>query len=152
MRLLSLILCAGIMGLTQAAPITQPLPRDIANLPDNRVVVRTLFFVERTITIPVGSFQIDENTQFILLETDSRHTWTNAVETDHGLGEFKYFFAIDEDIVIYDKRANTPIWYGLAVAATVIAMIGFYIIVKRVTRSPKGESTQGQYPYHDNSR
>ena len=150
MGTLALIVLCGFASLTQTVT-TQPLPRDLANLEENRAVVKSLFFIERTITIPVGSFEVDSNAQFILWETTSKHTSTNAVETNHGIGEYRYLFATDKDIVIFDRRPNTPIWYALAAAATVVAMFGFYIIVKRRSAS-KDVSAQGQYQSPDSSR
>jgi len=90
------------------------------------------------------------------LLASSRRSKTNANLAENEFGTYSYYFKISADlqneVVIFDRRANTPIWYGIAVGVTAVAMVGFYFIAKQL-RKPRGsadESGQDQYPYHDN--
>ena len=137
MRILALLAVCSVSCIAPLTvePKTQTLPKEYVynakEYKQYRVVKRSLFFVERTITIPAGTVPAHESVEFIVFEAEYRHTKTNAVRTDHSFGEYKYLFAPDKDIEIFDRSANMPIWYVIAVGATVVAMVGFYMIVKK---------------------
>ena len=146
MRILALLALCGLTAVTPAyanltqAPVTQELPRNLVEA-QSRNWTHSLFFVERTITIPAGTFNAAGG--LVVWETSNRHTSTNATQTEHGLGEYKYLFNPSEDIIIFDRRPNTPIWYGIAVGGTVIACFVFYLIVKK--KRTTDVLTPGQY-------
>jgi hypothetical protein len=70
-----------------------------------------------------------------VLTNSARRTQTNADKTETEAGNYTYYFKIASDLKsevnIFDRYPNTPIWYGLAAAATVLAMIGFYLFARR---------------------
>lgn len=80
-----------------------------------------------------------------VLVNSQRHTKTNADLIESELGEYIYYFKVSDDlentVKIFDRRANSPIWYGIAIAATAIAMSIFYVVVKlhSPTFTPKDE-------------
>jgi len=155
MKIIALLaLCGATMftptfaALSQAA-VPQPLPSHLVEAQWGDWTTSFLFR-ERTITIEVGDFTVLPTTELVIWETSRRHTWTNAVDSKRSedLVTYQYFFDPTEAIIIKDRRANSPVWYGLAIIVTAIAMIGFYFIVKK--RRTKDVSGQGQYPYHGN--
>ena len=107
----------------------------------------------------IGHFDLAANPKpgyLYVLANSFRRTSTNADKVESEFGTYNYYFKVSDDLTsevsIFDRRANTPIWYGLAVAATAVAMIAFYIVVKRLRSSayPKeDESGRGRYPYPD---
>jgi hypothetical protein len=145
MKTLALLAVCGIAMLTQGAPATQPLPLALMQEQQDNWT-ESLFILERTITIPAGTF--DAENGLVVWTTTRRHTDTNAVETTSNLGTYTYYFDPEEDIVIFDRRANVPIWYGIAVLATGVAMVVFFLIVKNArkpssTQSGEWSSSQG---------
>ncbi|MCL2570383.1 MAG: hypothetical protein FWE16_04220 [Firmicutes bacterium] len=122
-------------------------------------IQRNVFFVERTITMPnpfatffesnsnrtldiINHFTAqfgankDDLTLVYVLASPIRRTSTNATSNQRTIDTHFYFFEstyanmIDE-IVVFDRFANTPIWYGIGVGATVIFMLVLYSILKR---------------------
>ena len=149
MKMIALLAVCGLVALSQA-PVTQPLPRNLMEAQQDNWVY-SVFLIERTITIKVGDFVVAPDAEFIVWETARRHTSTNAEKVER-TPEFNYiyYFATDKDIEIYDRRANAPVWYGIAVGATAIAMVVFYLIVRKKKTKPTGVSEQGQYQYPGN--
>jgi len=100
---------------------------------------------------------------FVLFES-TRRSNTNATERTSDFPNYNYYFKVaetlDNYVEIFDRRANTPMWYGVAVGATLIVMGLLYIYLKsdaaikaddaKKKAMQAGESTQGQYPYHGN--
>lgn len=70
-----------------------------------------------------------------VLTNSPRRTKTNAAKVETQMGNYTYYFTIptslDGEVDIFDRYPNTPIWYGLAVAATAVTMVTFYLIVRR---------------------
>ena len=142
-------LAPGYLPLSEG-PVTVDLPRSLLEAQQDNWTY-SLFVIERTITIEVKDFPDTTGAEFIVWETSRRHTSANTVVPVERTVElnYRYYFDPTEDIVIFDRRPNTPIWYGIAVGATVIACAVFYLIVKK--KRTAGELTQGQYQYHDSS-
>ena len=153
MRILALLAVCGLTTITPVyatmsqTPVTQPLPTALVEAQQTNWKTSFLF-KERTITIKVGDFKIEPTTEYVVYEAARRHTWTNAVDSENDFVTYKYFFDPNDDIVIFDRRANSPVWYFLAVVATAIAMVVFYFIVKK--KRTTDVSTQGQYQYPGN--
>ena len=89
-----------------------------------------------------------------------RRTHVNSDTTQHDLlrTNWKYFFYIDPDnptaIIIKDRFANTPVWYGIAILSTILFMGGLYLVLKRREKRmtmPTDESKPSLYPYPGNS-
>ena len=131
MRILALFALCTVSALTQGVPV-EPLSRDTVNNKDYQVVVTNLFFKESTITIPPSEFGVGPETEYIVLETSLRFTSTNAHHIERA-EDFNYIYYFDpsNEIVLFIRQANTPIWYGIAVAATAVAMAGFYLAVRK---------------------
>ena len=146
MKMIALLAVCGIALLTQGTPVTHPLPGDLV---EGTWAATSVFIIERKIVIPVGEFEVPPGVDFIVWTTTRRHTDTNAVDVQNDFGTYTYFFDPAEPIEIFDRRPNTPIWYGVAVVITGIAMLGFYFIVKK--KRTAGESIPNQYPYPGNS-
>jgi len=77
-----------------------------------------------------------KKTEYVyVLANSQRRSRTNAEIAENEFGSYNYYFKISDDrsseVEIYDRRANTPIWYGLAVAATAAAMVTFYFVTKK---------------------
>ena len=140
MRMIALLAVCGVMALTQA-PATQPLPRHLIEEQQNNWNY-SLFIIERTMTVSAENFNASDG--YVAWQPHQNrstrtHTRTNAVRTELVGNTYTYYFDPAEDIEIYDRRPNTPIWYGIAVAVTAIAMITFYLIVKKKKSSQAGE-------------
>ena len=147
--MIALLAVCGIVALTQG-PVTVDLPRNLLEVQQDNWVY-SVFFVERTMTVEVKDFPDTTGIEFIVWETSRRHTSTNAEKVERTESfDYRYYFATDKDIVIFDRRANTPVWYGIAVGVTAIAMVVFYFMVKKKKTKPMGESAQGQYQYPGN--
>jgi len=72
-----------------------------------------------------------------ILHSSFRRGSTNATSSRRNIAEgtWEYHFAITDTsdippIIIVDRFANTPIWYAIGVGATIIFMLGIYIISK----------------------
>lgn len=83
------------------------------------------------------------NTEYgYVLAESQRRSKTNAVSMENGYSYYNYYFKISNDaadfVEIFDRRPNTPIWYGLTVAATIAAMSVFYIVIKQHRTKLKG--------------
>ena len=79
-----------------------------------------------------------------IFASDFRRTKTNAPEHENNLtsGFWQYYYGVTNDpadaqeIVIFDRFANTPIWYGVAIVATGLFMGAFYLMSrKRVNKN-----------------
>ena len=128
----------------------------------------SLLFVDRTITLsnpysrfldttanPTAQLLRDFNQIFnpnaaepknlaYMFTSSFRRTHVNSDTIEHDLLRinWKYFFYIDPsnptDIVIHDRFANTPIWYGIAILLTILFMGGLYIVLRRKERHANG--------------
>ncbi|MCL2755482.1 MAG: hypothetical protein FWE45_00300 [Firmicutes bacterium] len=128
-------------------------------------IERGIFFVERTITMqnPFRTFFENEDSNrsmgiinhfkyefnattddlsFIyVIGSSFRRTDTNATTSRRASnGDYYYYFAATsledvQDIVVFDRFANTPAWYGVGIGATLLFMGIFFILAKK-----KGES------------
>jgi len=117
-------------------------------------ISRSLFFVERYVIManpmsrgPMRHF-IDHlystylpgsNDRLVTTHTHPssfRRTSTNATRTESHITSFDYIFRayspdqITEYIELFDRFANTPIWYVIGIAATAVFMAFVYIIFK----------------------
>jgi hypothetical protein len=119
-------------------PVTTTLPSEIVNqhLQDTKQE-KSLFFINRTVVISPEILQLESNTEYIVWETNRRPTSTNAVKKERTIAEDKYTFSFDpsEDIIIRYRTANTPIWYVIAVGATIVGMIMVYLVAKQKNAS-----------------
>ena len=65
----------------------------------------------------------------------NRRTDTNATKSVNNLGSYNYYFLVpdagDEPVQIFDRLANSPLWYVIAVALTGAFMAGVYFTCKR---------------------
>ena len=86
---------------------------------------------------------------YVLAES-MRRSETNATKTESEFGDYTYYFKVANDrqnyVEIFDRRPNTPIWYGIAVGATVIAMGLFYIYIKSDMAIKKAEQERQTKP------
>ncbi|MCL2586809.1 MAG: hypothetical protein FWE31_01055 [Firmicutes bacterium] len=121
--------------------------------------VVTSFFVERTLTIPNPFYPVDTTakngtardlsdllvsefggTGVQLFEyvfgSSIRRTSSNAEHIErYGDGWFHFFTPehlaeYDGYIIIFDRLANTPAWYGVGVAATLVFMLAVWLMFK----------------------
>jgi len=137
MKMIALLVVCTVATLSQGVqPAHQSLPKHLVEAQWDSWTA-SLFIRERTITIEAGAFTVDPETEYIVWaprdrnNNPIRHTSTNAVETKREFDVYTYFFDPSKDIEIYDRRPNTPIWYGIAAGATAIAMVVFYLIVRK---------------------
>lgn len=149
-------LAPGFMALTEAPTLPQTFDRTLITSQQNNWKFGFLYLTqERTMTVSAEHFDPDGGLVIWQPHPDRitrTHTSTNAEKTDLIDGTFTYFFDPTKDIEIFDRRPNTPIWYGSAIVLTAIGMVVFYLVVKNKRKSnPADESTQGQYPYHGSS-
>ena len=64
-----------------------------------------------------------------------RSTMDNAYRSENMISHFNYFFrscgeTAVQEIVIFDRFANQPMWYIIAVGGRVVFMTGFYFILR----------------------
>ena len=123
-------------------------------------ISRGVLFIERTRTIPnpwsailadgnnggtraikdeferiFGVSNIESEITYLFVSAH-RRTTTNADEIErHGLAWFYIFGDLEEDIVLFDRFANTPIWYVIGVGATVIFMAGLWFVLRGRARN-----------------
>ena len=79
-----------------------------------------------------------------VLWTDTRISETNAAFKEQYLGEFLYYFPAGSsagdlrtpEVWLYERYANTPIWYALAVAITALTMVIIYFACKPRRKVP----------------
>ena len=120
-----------------------------------------LFTIERTVTLSdpytrfldpatnaTAQLMVEFNTLFngggdvdygYVFASSVRRTSTNAVEheVDYASGYWYYYYGVTnnpadtQEIVIFDRRANTPIWYGVAIVATAVFMGLFYLFSRK---------------------
>jgi len=128
---------------------------------DNVVEVQidtSLFFLERTMTFQNPWIKIADNMNrtesinnavagyanldatvlpeyvFVFPSTVRRTRVEGHYQRENNLIEFLYYFRADvEDIVIFDRMPNTPIWYVIGIGATIAFMLVVYMLF-RVTR------------------
>jgi len=159
MKMIALLAVCGlttVMPLTQAPAPTQIFERTLITTQQDNWKFGFLYLVEeRTMTVSAEHF--DASGGYVIWQPHANritrtHTSTNAVREEIVGGTYTYFFDPTKDIEIFDRKANIAIWYVMAIGATVIAMVVFYLIVKNKKKSNSADvSTQGQYPYPDSS-
>ena len=99
--------------------------------------VNGLFFTEHTLKVKMSDITIDPASEFLVLIYQNRLTKSNADITEHVYGgDYYYYYRVNcpemkDEIVIFVRDANRPVWYGIAVGATVVFMVGVYLINKK---------------------
>lgn len=74
-----------------------------------------------------------------------RRTQVNSYKNDFSPadGIWQYYFNVSSDptdpdaakqIIIFDRFANTPIWYGIALAAALLFMVGMYVVLSKKSK------------------
>ena len=111
-------------------------------------ISRGVFFIERTRTIPnpwalktqntirhafeyMFGANVETEISYIFASSHRRTRVEGATLERRGLAWFYIFENYEDDIVIFDRFANTPIWYVIGVGATVIFMAGLWFILRR---------------------
>ena len=122
-----------------------------------------LFFVERRVTMPnpfrlffegegtragkvlnflKAEFPEEEPYLVYMMLFSTRRTDTNAYDSRRtpDLFGWEHVFITQageapEDIVIFDRFANPPIWYAIGIVATMIFMLVLYLLVRKKVRS-----------------
>ena len=97
----------------------------------------------RTETVKLFSTSLKSSTPeyyYVLLSDYRRTRVPGAVSSTNLLGVYEYSFiygpdpeSVDE-ILIFDRFANSPAWYGVAVGATAFFMIVTYIVFAKTKR------------------
>ena len=129
----------------------------------SRTISKKAFFVERTITfvnpwiaLEDHTLRLDELDHFMrtagagvapevptehiyIFESDTRRTkMSGSYHTENTIAKYNYYYHADgtnavTEIVVFDRFANQPLWYGLGLAATAIFMGGLYLILRKKT-------------------
>jgi len=83
---------------------------------------------------------------YYLLRAGTRQTSvTGAYKSVDNITSYDYYFNSDVDqITVYNRRPNTPMWYVVGACATVIFMLGAYFVFKSVYNRRKVRYTNIQ--------
>jgi len=123
----------------------------------------TLFLVERTTTLASPQSRFFNPTAISTLLTGFNSAFNQSGEGIHGgyvflsnfrrtsvpaadkrvfdpatrVYEYQFFTAttLNNEIVIFDRFANTPMWYVVAVGGAIVVMAGFYLISRAISRN-----------------
>ena len=69
------------------------------------------------------SATVDRRDVFVFASATRRSSVEGSYRTDRNVGEYIYYFNSSvEQIVIYDKFANSPMWYVTGIGATIVFM------------------------------
>jgi hypothetical protein len=146
--MIALLAVCAVATLSQGAPPLQTFDRTLITTQQDNWT-HSFFFSEREMTVSKEHF--DAGGGYVTWQpranrTTRTHTRTNAVETGIVDRTFTYYFDPTQDIEIFDRTPNTPVWYGIAVGVTAIAMITFYLIVRKKRKSGSTHPTNEVHP------
>ena len=133
---------------------------------------RNAFFFQQTITIPspfTGQAQsqrtnnlvnwfyqeFSANTRVqnsVVLVSSFRRTRVDNSHRERHFDGWWYFFDVDEygyleDIVIFDRFANTPAWYGVGVGATAVFMLILWLVLRNRRQTPSQSNALQSLPF-----
>jgi hypothetical protein len=106
----------------------------------NPITTRPEFFASMIrameLAFHIDEFKQDKFEKMYIHRRSNRVTDTNAeVSARRVGGAWDYFYKVsDVEIIIVDRNANTPIWYGIAVGATAVLMGAVYLVAKKVRK------------------
>jgi len=133
---------------------------DLMTTPPTHInTTRGLFFVEHTLTMqnPLQSFFQSQNNRVLnlvehfntlldgdiddvkfvyVMHSSFRRTRVYADHTRRTIGAWHYYFIADgpsdlQDIVIFERRANTTTWYLLGIFMTAAFMGGYFVLQRK---------------------